>query len=80
MNRPSVFQVVRLVDAYYRANAVGGNLHIVLDDGNLQDSHIAFSRSEAIADDDPAGVFIADLLLQMTMAERFYVVWGDRRG
>lgn len=41
---PTVAEVLPLVNAYYAkpGNSVGGNLHIVLDDCNVEDGHVEF--------------------------------------
>ena len=38
MNKPTILEVMPLVKAYYEKpeNGAGGNLHIVLDDGNIE--------------------------------------------
>ncbi len=79
-DRPTVPEVVPLVDAYYAkpGNSVGGSLHTVLDDGNLRDSHIAYCRETAEKNGDSAGVHIANLLLQMSMTQRRKVYRGHR--
>ncbi len=70
--KPTVPEVRELVSEYYclPGNAVGGALHIVVDDGNIEDSHVQFCRNEALARGDAAGVRIADLLLQMSKTQR----------
>ncbi len=70
--KPTVPEVRELVSEYYcqPGNAVGGALHIVVDDGNIEDHHIQFCRNEALERGDPEGVRIADLLLQMSKTQR----------
>lgn len=51
-------------------NEVGGNLHIVLDDGNLEDKHILWCRARCMDIHDVLGVYICDNLLRMTYKER----------
>lgn len=71
-NRPNVYQVVAVAREYYSVpgNAVGGSLHIVLDDGNLGDSDIEWCLGEAFRNDDQAGVFLAYILLQLSSTQR----------
>lgn len=62
-NTPSeVEAVIDLARAYYAkpGNSCGGPLHIVLDDYNLEDEHIAFCRAEAERVGDADGVAICD--------------------
>ena len=51
-------------------NEVGGNLHIVLDDGNLDDENILFCRNLCIKTHDVLGRLICEGLLQITYKER----------
>ena len=71
-DRPTVPEVRELVRAYYEkeGNSCGGNLHIVLDDGNLSDSCVQFCLDQVHADEDEDGVRIAELMLQMTGTQR----------
>lgn len=52
-------------------NEVGGILHIVLDDDNLQTHHIEWSRSEAVVSEDRDAIFICDILLAIPWLERW---------
>jgi hypothetical protein len=71
-DRPTVPEVRALASAYYRmpGNSVGGCLHVVLDDGNLEDGSVASCRDYAAKCDDAAGVELAEKLLQMTVTQR----------
>ena len=51
-------------------NPTGGNLHIVLSDGNVGDSHVRFCLEEARSARDHVGVALAELLLDLTEEER----------
>lgn len=53
-----------------KGNAAGGVLHIVLDDGNLEDSYILFCKEEAIKKNDKLAIKICDELLMLTHDER----------
>jgi hypothetical protein len=70
--------VTALAKAYYAkpGNCVGGNLHIVLDDGNTEDSHVLFCREKAVEDGDVDGIELADALLQLSYTQR-RKVWKD---
>ncbi|MDP3963705.1 MAG: hypothetical protein Q8Q39_04375 [bacterium] len=72
LKRLTVPDVAPLVQAYYSkpGNGVGGSLHIVLDDGNIEDSHVRFCRKHAETLNDIDGIRLCDLLLQMTKTQR----------
>lgn len=65
-------QVAALIKFYYEVmdNPTGGNLHIVLDDGNLEDGHITFCRDQASAAKDYVGEALASMLLDLSEEER----------
>jgi hypothetical protein len=69
-NRPSVPEVLPFVRAYYNDHAAGGSLHIVLDDGNLEDGNIQFCIEWAEEHGDAAGAALGRLLLEMTRTQR----------
>lgn len=69
-SRPTVSDVLPLVEAYYVDHPTGGSLHIVLDDGNLADRHVEFCRDFARERGDARGVRIATALLRMTRTQR----------
>lgn len=77
-DRPKVPEVIALVKAYYAkpGNGVGGNLHCVLDDGNLDAISISWGRQRALDAGDTDGVTIADKLLKMTSSQRRRVYRG----
>lgn len=70
--RPTVPEVLPLARAYYAkpGNAAGGNLHLVLDNKNVQDDHVRYCLECAMAADDSAGVELAQTLLKMTKTQR----------
>ena len=68
--KPTIPDVMPLVDAYYCKNPTGGSLHIVLDDGNVDDSHVVFCLKRAEENNDLDGVRIAKLLLRMSKTQR----------
>ena len=63
---------VMAANAYYRKpdNGVGGVLHIVLDDGNLEAQHVTFCLNEARKCDDRDGEALALMLSDMTQTQR----------
>lgn len=68
--------IFRQIVAYYGVdgNSTGGYLHIVLDDGNMGENHIAFCRDEAAQAGDQAAVEIAEALLALPLFERVMVI------
>ena len=72
MNKPTVPEALKIAQEYYAkpSNNVGGSLHIVLEDGNIETSSVEFCRSVAIENDDIDGVALADLLLKMSKTQR----------
>jgi len=70
MNKPTVPEVLPKVQAYYQNNPAGGNLHIVLEDGNVNDSHVQFCLEQASRKGDNEGVDLAQLLMRMTKTQR----------
>jgi hypothetical protein len=51
-------------------NGAGGNLHIVLDDGNVRDSDIEFCIERAQEKGDKFGEAIGRVLLRMSKTQR----------
>lgn len=71
-------KVMNLVDAYYalEGNICGGNLHIVLDDENLEDNHLQWCAGLAYGRGDHQAMDIVHLMLFMTMKQRKKVYKG----
>ena len=61
---------IELCKHYYAKEPCGGNLHIVLDDGNLADVHIAWCSGLAFGVRDMEGHDIAEIMRMMTRAQR----------
>jgi hypothetical protein len=76
--RPTVPDVVRIARDYLTrpGNSVGGNLHIVLADKNLEDGSVRYCYEQAAAARDVQGAWLARLLLQMTRTQRERVYAG----
>lgn len=70
--KPTVPEVLPIAQAYYAkpGNCVGGSLHVVLDDDNVEDSHVEFCRTVAVEAGDEDGIRLADLLLRMSKTQR----------
>lgn len=74
-NRPSVPELQRLIDAYYQFDrcGVGGDLHVVLDDGNWDDGTIQWciDHSGEYGDREPeCARLLGRLLLLTTRTQR----------
>jgi hypothetical protein len=65
-----LFPVMELILDYYHHNPTGGALHIVLDDGNLSDEHVAWCEGYAHGINDDMAVSIAGILRAMTLRQR----------
>lgn len=70
--KPTLPEVEPLVRVYYAkaGNSVGGNLHVVLDDQNLEDKFISSSLQECQRLSDEDGARICELMLQMSRRQR----------
>jgi len=70
--KPTIPEILPLLKAYGEkdGNEVGGNLHIVLDDGNVNDSDVVFCLERAKETNDVDGVKLAELLLKMSKTQR----------
>jgi hypothetical protein len=68
--RPTVPQVLPLVQELYTRNAVGCCLHIVLDDYNISDSNVDFCYAEAVKAQHADCMALSLLLKQMSKTQR----------
>ena len=61
-----------MVREYYAlpGNLCGGSLHVVLDDGNINDDDVAFGLESAMKRGDVPGERLAEVLARMTMTQR----------
>ena len=71
-DRPKVPEVSVLVRAYYAkpGNEAGGNCHVALDDGNLDNGGLRFCLAECEYYGDKDGAEIMRLMLQMSRSQR----------
>lgn len=71
-NQITVPKLIEECKKYYKLpnNSVGGSLHIVLDDGNLEDSHIKYCIGYAKENGDSEGVLLGQILLKATKTQR----------
>ena len=74
-DQPSVREVTALAGEFYGhdGNGAGGSLHIVLDDGNVEDHSVQFCREYAGKEGDALGAAMADLLMRLSPAMRYRV-------
>ena len=78
VTRPTVPGVLPFVIRLYRGDdpcsrnsgVVGGHLHIVLDDQNVNDGHVAFCLEEARKDQCRTCTHLAETLLRMSRTQR----------
>lgn len=72
MDKPTIPDVMPLVLEYYAlpGNLVGGNLHIVLDDGNVKNSDVEFCINKCREYNDLKGIVLCELLLRMSKTQR----------
>ena len=70
--KPTIPEVLPIIQEYYQkpGNGVGGNLHIVLEDGNIENRHIRSCLRRARENEDLEGIKIAELLLRMSKTQR----------
>jgi hypothetical protein len=71
-DKPAIVQVEPLVRAYLSLpeNTVGGNLHIMLDDGNTKAKDVDFCIARAEADEDWPGYWLARVLARCSRTQR----------
>lgn len=55
---------------YFQEHITWGSLHIVLDDGNVEDSHVEFCRKYAIENGDEEGAYLAGVLAGLSQSQR----------
>ena len=73
--KPTVPDVLPLVNAYVakKGNGVGGVLHLVLANKNIDNSHIKFCLAQAIEKEDVDGIHLAGILLKMSKTQRLKI-------
>ncbi len=55
MDKPTIPEVIDRFRAYHAWNLTWGSLHIVLDDGNVDDDSVAFCKGWALEHGDAEG-------------------------
>lgn len=70
--RITIPEVLPLVRDYYAqpGNGAGGNFHIVLDDGNINRTHVVWCWNRAREARDWRGMALGFKLLRMTISQR----------
>jgi hypothetical protein len=72
------WEIVELIKAFYNEpnNGAGGHLHLVTDDGNLEDDDIRFCIEQAGDNNDLLAMSIGYLLLSLPYKERERI-WNE---
>lgn len=70
MGKITLPEVVDQFAAYHDRNPAWGNLHIVLDDGNVDDQSVKYCLESARGCGDAEGVRLAEVLLKMSKTQR----------
>jgi hypothetical protein len=75
MIKENHIHIIELCKAYYSKpeNTCGGNLHIVLDDGNMDVGCVEFCKNRCIEENDTDGFRIAQELLAIKYHERLKI-------
>lgn len=63
-------EVWALLREYERAHPTWGSLHIVLEDGNIEDEHVEFCERWARDHGDEMGVTLARMISELTDLQR----------
>lgn len=63
-------EVIQQFKAYHKLYPAWGSLHIVLEDLNINTSHVEFCIEQAIKDKDRKGLKLAKMLKQMSKTQR----------
>ena len=73
-------ELVPTIEAVYEYSGVGGNLHVVLDDGNIRDDDIRFCQARIAEEPDETKRDVearcAELLLRASRTQRLKAVRG----
>lgn len=70
--KPAIPEVLPLITRFAKVpeNNVGGCLHIVFDDGNVDDSSVQSCLDYAIERSDSLAIEVAEVLLRMSKTQR----------
>lgn len=77
-DKPTIPQVAPLIEAYYNlpGNEMGGSLHIVLDDANVERHFSEWCREYALKKGDWVGAALANILVRMSTTQRKKLAMG----
>jgi hypothetical protein len=72
VTKPTIPEVIDRFAAYYRrpGNGAWGSLHVVLDDGNVEDQFVRFCINVALEEGDIEGAALGEILLTMSKTQR----------
>jgi hypothetical protein len=68
--KPTIPEVIERFRAYHDKHGAWGSLHIVLDDGNNEDSSVAYCVDSATERGDEEGTELARILMTMSRTQR----------
>ena len=68
--KPTIPEVAVRFRAYHLEHPTWGALHIVLEDGNLEDNHVVYCRVFALELGDEEGAELAMILSRMSQTQR----------
>ncbi len=69
--KPTIPEVLpRLQEYCWSSSGLGGSLHIVLEDCNVNDSHVQYCIDYAESIDDTEGAELGRILLKMSKTQR----------
>lgn len=70
--KPTVPEVLPLMREFQtkKGNEVGGVFHIVLDDGNVENSHVEWCLERAKEEGDELAIRLGELLMKMSKTQR----------
>lgn len=68
--KPTIPEVLPRFEAYYAMHPSWGSLHIVLEDGNVEDGHVISCIKWAEERGDIEGKALAEILLTMSKTQR----------
>jgi hypothetical protein len=77
--KPTVPEVLPLVQAVYDRHTAGCCLHILTDDGNVDDGDAAFCLEQAKQQGHADCLAAAELLVRMSKTQRLKVYRAERR-
>lgn len=69
-SKPTIPEVRERFEAYFQKHPTWGSLHVVLDDGNVEDHFVLHARELADVAGDTEGFELADILLAMSKTQR----------